>query len=250
MTSAPDIPGPDSDPAAQVRFVLSSALKETICHTRKRQKSGHDQSEGRRTGSIWIESIARGFHSVYSNRNKYHIFPSIEDSRPLEIWDRKEYLHDIAVVECDDIVAPFSRRSGKRDVVRSIRRIWWQVESEIENSALELAIDASKLLAGSAYCQLLVATLPWRVASGPDIDDAKRWRNFVQSALSTSTCDQFFVAFIPSFSTRSQARELWDKGEAFVHLYKRNPEANTGLSDLIELDYLSGQIEAAADQNP
>lgn len=106
-------------------------------------------------------------------------------------WVLSEFLHDLTVVIRRNVPSPYKGR-----LLAVGERFLWQVESELSGDTHDVAIDLSKLVAGSADSKLLVVRLPmeWQT------DGLERVCAFVDEA-GRSSSGNLFVVFVPCYAS-------------------------------------------------
>jgi len=105
-----------------------------------------------RMESFWIRVLHDAFRDHYAKHPE--VVTLSKAYRDLE-WRRNEFLHDLTVLERRSINSAYLERP-----LRVAGRVLWQVGSELSGPGREVAIDFSKLVAGSAESKLLIVRQP------------------------------------------------------------------------------------------
>ena len=160
---------------------------------------------------FWITQLHRAFREQYPDDGTAVLFKHQRD----EPWRRSEFLHDITVVRRDLVPSPY--RAVRIPI---IRRVLWQVESELSGDGRQVAVDLSKLIAGSAESKLMVVRLP----TGNQMDGFANVKAFLEEAF--ETCEgHLFVAFLPPYASRHSGLNLWrNPGALGVRLFAREQD--------------------------
>jgi hypothetical protein len=149
-----------------------------------------------RMEAFWIETLHDAFRSVYP-----HLVVLSKARRDKE-WHRSEFLHDITVLERAPVKSAYRERG-----LAVARHILWQVESELSGNGREVAIDFSKLIAGSAENKLMIVRRPMEWQE----DGRKRVLRFL-SDMAVALHGNLFVAFLPAYASRHQhLTEHWTR---------------------------------------
>ena len=143
-----------------------------------------------RMEAFWIKTLHDAFSFVYPAHAHCDVVILSKAYRDLE-WDRSEFLHDLTVLERAPVKSPFQERP-----LPVARRICWQVESELSGNGRDVAIDFSKLIAGSAESKLMVVRQPmdWQT------DGQERVCRFVGD-MAVACSGNLFLAFVPAYAS-------------------------------------------------
>ena len=150
--------------------------------------------------SFWIKTLHNAFRQQYTPSQHPDVVV-LSKAYPACGWKRNEFLHDITVLE-----RIYIRSAYKEKNLPVARRILWQVESELSGNGRDIAIDFSKLIAGSAENKLLIVRRPMeRQADGQD-----QVCRFV-SEMAVACLGNLFLAFVPTYASSHQHLETYWK---------------------------------------
>lgn len=138
---------------------------------------------------FWIKCLHKAFAEAYERQEGVAVLSKACEDK---LWHRNEFLHDVAVVERVFIKSAYLERE-----IPVLRRSLWQVESELAGDGREVAIDLSKLIAGSAEAKLLIVRRP----VDRQVDGQTLVREFVKQAWGDGS-GHLFLAFLPAYSGR------------------------------------------------
>ncbi len=113
-----------------------------------------DQWRHRRLSQSWVKYLAHELEKYFRknfHNNNIFAFPSNFDLKKELGIKQSEFLFDISVGEYYSF-----KSSEKKKTIWFQSQPIWQIESEFSNNMREIAIDFSKLLAGSATFQMMV----------------------------------------------------------------------------------------------
>jgi hypothetical protein len=160
---------------------------------------------------FWIESLHAAFTSYYATTEGVVVLSKASYDRE---WMRSEFLHDLSVLERHMVQSAYLEHP-----LPVARRVLWQVESELSGDGRQVAIDFSKLVAGSAESKLLIVRKP---VDRQD-DGEERVCRFVQD-MAVSCSGNLFLAFLPVYSSSHHHLETYWKADGAlpVHLFGRN----------------------------
>jgi hypothetical protein len=221
-------------PASIVRRVLSGALDRTFKEIAPFVAS---DCTGKAVSAAWIRGLRDSFSEIYYGQAEHPrivVFggrPRQREERQAGLqsgisnWKRWEMLYDVTVAEIEWLNAPY--QSGTS--VPIIRRAIWEVESEIANSAMEVAEDFSKLRLGKAENRLFVAARTLQ-------PDPQKWLRFFARA-SLGMDGPVFLALVPSYAGSAKDRSFWKSGTAAdVLLYRCLPDGSSPEQQSMDAD--------------
>lgn len=152
-----------------------------------------------RMEAFWIKILHDAFRSVYAA----HLHPGVvvfsKAYRDGE-WARNEFLHDITVLERAIVKSAYRERC-----LPVARRVLWQIESELSGDGRDIAIDFSKLIAGSAENKLMIVRQPMEWQSGGQ----KQVCRFVGD-MAVACSGNLFLAFLPAYHGHLKSRWMKD----------------------------------------
>ena len=159
---------------------------------------------------FWITTLHNAFADYYSRAPEVTI---LSKAHCVSEWRRHEFLHDITVLERRMIPSAYLRK-----LLPVTRHVLWQVESELSGDGREVAIDFSKLIAGSADSKLLVVRRPVKRQT----DGQQRVCRFVEH-MAEGCAGNVFLAFLPSYAMSHPHLAYWKaKGPLPVALFAKN----------------------------
>ena len=131
--------------------------------------------------SVWIEMLANSLH-----KHEIHQHDNVRTDS-VKVFFRKngenrsdfglnEFLHDICIARTGIVKAAIHNTD-----LYTVRRVYWQVESELNSSSKEAVKDFNKLVAGSGDNKLFVS--PFSGDSRRASDAAQKYRGVLQELL-------------------------------------------------------------------
>ncbi len=224
-----DLRHPFDDPKAFVEKFLQEALEIMAKH-------GPDKY--RKTGDAWLSALREAFGGKYElfrgrpDKPRIAVFggkppkdaPDSRNPHGFHQWHRWEFMHDVSVIELKWIESAYHEI-----LVPVVKRVLWQVESEVSTNGTQVAEDLSKLIAGVADYKLLIVARTTQ-------PDPVPWAQFHERAAEGIT-GTAFVAEIPTYARKDirdwcqdakskiEVRELGVRGSA---ARSRNPESTQG----------------------
>jgi len=153
-----------------------------------------------RMEKFWIKTLHVAFARHYA---EYADVVVLSKAHRDSGWMRSEFLHDLSVVERMEV-----RSAYREHLLPVARRVLWQVESELSSDGRQVAVDFSKLVAGSAEGKLMVVRRPvdWQQ------DGRERICRFVKD-MAVGCTGALFFAFLPVYSSSHGHLEAYWKAD-------------------------------------
>lgn len=139
----------------RVRSILDIACGPNRPKPAKADLPGSGATQGfinNQVEKFWIRTLHEAFLRHYSGADNVVV---LSKARRDKDWMRSEFLHDVAVIERQMV-----RSAYLGHLLPVARRVLWQVESELSGDGRQVAVDFSKLVAGSAEGKLMIVRRP------------------------------------------------------------------------------------------